>query len=160
NWLESLLEHALRPSIGVVGAMLLYPDNRVQHAGVVLSWNPGPEHEHRFSPGTAPGYGNRLATVRNVSAVTGACMMLRKDVFQTVGGFDESFVVSCNDTAICHQVRKHGYLVVWTPYARLYHYESVSRGYHENLDAEFKLYTEKWGELFQKPDPYFSPHLV
>jgi GT2 family glycosyltransferase len=160
SWLESMLEHGLRSQVGAVGAMLLYPDDTVQHAGMVLVRKFGPQHVHRFAPRDSAGYGKRLATVQNVSAVTGACLMMRKEVFTEAGGFDERLAVTYNDIDLCLQLRRKGYLVVWTPFAQLYHYESVSRDYYDQHVQDHELFVEKWRDVFENGDPYFSPHLV
>jgi GT2 family glycosyltransferase len=159
TWLERLLGHALRPQVGAVGAMLWYADDTVQHAGQVLLQDAGSCHVHRFAPRGATGHGKRLVTVRNVSLVTGACLMIRKNVFREIGGFDERFAIVCNDTDLCLKVRERGYLIVWTPHAQLYHFESVSRGYNDKGEKENQLFMEKWKNVVQRGDPYFSPHL-
>src|SRR5262245_13321651 len=123
DWLERLLEHALRPEVGAVGAKLLYADGTVQHAGVIVGMNDQTSgHYFKGFPGDAPGYLNRLVTVQNLSAVTGACLMMRRTVFEQVGGFDEQFAVNFNDIDLCLKVRTAGYQVIWTPHARLFHY--------------------------------------
>src|SRR5262249_45837045 len=120
DWLERMLEHVTRPCVGVAGALLFYPDDTIQHAGMGLTNPFGPVHLHRFAPRGWAGYGNRLATVQNLSVVTGACLMTRRDVFDEVGGFDEGFAVVYNDVDLCLKVRQKGYRVVWTPHAQLY----------------------------------------
>jgi GT2 family glycosyltransferase len=159
DWMERMLEHGLRPGVGAVGAMLYYPDDTIQHGGMILAKNMGPVHLNRFAPRNAPGYGNRLVTIQNLSGVTGACLLMRRDRFNEVGGFEECFSIVYNDIDLCLKLRQEGYVVVWTPFAQLYHFESVSRGYHGCVPQEDNLFYQKWKELLQQDDPYFSPNL-
>ena len=162
EWLEAMLEHAQRQEVGAVGAKLVYPDGRIQHAGVLIgvggAWSPGvATHSHQFYPSTAPGYMGTVATITNYSAVTAACMLLRKSVFDEVGGFDEENLrVSFNDVDLCLRIREQGYSIVYTPYAELYHHESVSRGYKGD-PAEVLYMRERWGKALDE-DPYYNPH--
>ncbi|MFP3254607.1 MAG: hypothetical protein RXN95_06005 [Hydrogenobaculum sp.] len=123
-------------------------------------------HSHRFFPKNSFGYFRRLVVVQNLSAVTGACLMMRKDVFNEVDGFDERYPLAFSDVDICLKVREKGYLVVWTPYAELYHYESKSRGYddtpekQERFKKEIELFKKKWGHILEKGDPYYNPNLT
>jgi O-antigen biosynthesis protein len=129
GWLREMVSHSLRPDIGVVGAKLLYSDNFIQHAGVVMGIGGFASHAHRLYPATHPGYGGRAVLTQNFSAVTGACLVMRRDLFNSLGGFDEkNLPVAFNDVDLCLRVREAGYRIVWTPYAVLYHYESYSRG--------------------------------
>ena len=166
GWLEEMLQHAIRPKIGAVGAKLYYPDGKIQHAGVVVSAAGGiAMHEHHGALQGAVGYFGRLTYVRNVSAVTAACMMIRKDVFNEVNGFDERYVLAYNDVDLCLKLQKNGYLNLWTPYAELYHYESKTRGYENTPEkqARFKqeldYFLQKWKGALQKGDPYYNPIL-
>src|SRR5215213_3264346 len=162
GWLEAMLEHAQRPEVGAVGAKLIYPDGRVQHAGVLTgvggSWGLGvATHSHQFYPSTSPGYEGTIAKIANYSAVTAACMMLRKSVFDEVGGFDEENLrVSFNDVDLCLRIRERGYSIVYTPYTELLHHESVSRGYRGD-PAEILYMRARWGEVLDE-DPYYNPH--
>jgi O-antigen biosynthesis protein len=163
GWLEAMLEHAQRPEVGAVGARLLYPDGRIQHAGVILGvgshWEPGVAmHSHQFYASDSPGYAGTPMTTSNYSAVTAACMLLRKSVFNEVGGLDEENLrVQFNDVDLCLRLREQGYYVVYTPYAELYHHESVSRGYW-NLDRTENIYMrERWSWVMDR-DPYYNPH--
>jgi GT2 family glycosyltransferase len=160
DWLEAMLQHAQRPEVGAVGAKLLYPDGRIQHAGVLIgvggAWQPGvATHSHQFY--SSSGYLGVAATTTNYSAVTAACMLLRKAVCDEVGGFDEENLrVSFNDVDLCLRIREQGYLMVYTPYAELYHHESVSRGY--GVDPAEVLYMRKrWGKVLDR-DPYYNPN--
>ncbi|TCJ20693.1 glycosyltransferase [Rubrobacter taiwanensis] len=159
GWLEAMLEHAQRPEIGAAGAKLIYPDGRIQHAGVLLGagsvWMPGiATHSHQYYPVTSSGYGGALEQVRNYSAVTAACMMLRRAVFEEVGGFEESLRTSFNDVDLCLKIRERGYRIVYTPYAELYHYESASRGYVNSSEGALYI-RERWGAALDE-DPYYN----
>ena len=163
GWLEAMLEHAQRPEVGAVGARLLYPDGRIQHAGVILGvgshWEPGVAmHSHQFYASDSPGYAGVPMTTTNYSAVTAACMLLRKSLFDEVGGLDEENLrVQFNDVDLCLRLRERGYYVVYVPYAELYHHESVSRGYW-NLDRSENIYMrERWSGVMDR-DPYYNPH--
>ena len=162
GWLEAMLEHAQRPEVGSVGAKLVYPDGRIQHAGVVVGvggvWAPGvATHAHQFYPSDAPGHLGSVARVTNYSAVTAACMMLRRSVFEEVEGFDEeNLKVSFNDVDLCLRIRERGYSVVYTPYAELYHHESVSRGYKGD-PTEVGYMRERWGKTLDG-EPFYNPH--
>jgi GT2 family glycosyltransferase len=158
DWLERMLEHALRSPVGAVGAMLYYPDDTVQHAGMAMCQRTV-FHVHRFAPRGSSGYANRLATVHNCSMVTGACLMMRQLVFDEVEGFDEGYAILYNDADLCMKIRHKGYQIVWTPHAQLYHFESVSRGYEGMYHHEYARFADRWGEQLEKGDPYFSPHL-
>jgi len=159
EWLTAMLEQAQRPEVGAVGARLLYPNGRIQHAGVVLGVGGVANHAFRGLPDHNPGYFGLAAVVRNCSAVTGACMMLPRRVFEEVKGFDERFRVAFNDVDLCLRIRCKGYLIVYTPFALLYHHESASRGrLHppEDEDLCWKL----WGDLIRRGDPYYNPNLT
>jgi GT2 family glycosyltransferase len=165
DWLERLLEHAVRREIGAAGAKLYYPDDTIQHAGVILGIGGVAGHSHKLYPKNSRGYMGRLQVVQNLSAITGACLMTRKEVFEEVGGFDANLPVAFNDVDICLKMREKGYMIVYTPYAELYHYESLSRGYEdtpekkERFSKEVKYMREKWGEVIDKGDPYYNPNL-
>ena len=128
NWIQEMLMYAQRPDVGIVGAMLYYPDDKVQHAGVLIGKEIIATHAFSETSRGEYGYMKKLSYAQDVSAVTGACMLMRKKVFEKTGGMDEQFAVGLNDIDFCMRVRRAGYLVVWTPYAELYHYESRSRG--------------------------------
>lgn len=158
EWMEAMIEHVQRPEVGAVGARLLYPDGRVQHAGVVLGVGGLAGHAFKYLPGDEPGYLSLGAVVRNVSAVTGACLMTRRDVFDGVGGFDERLPVAYNDIDFCLRVLEAGKLVVYTPFARLYHYESATRGPSHPKEADEFMWS-RWGDVL-RDDPYYSPNLT
>jgi GT2 family glycosyltransferase len=165
RWLEEMVLLAARPEIGCVGARLVYPDGRLQHGGIILGLLGVAGHAHRFAPASEPGYLNRLRTVQDVSAVTAACLAIRKDLFEQVGGFDESLTVAFNDVDFCLKVRAAGYRNVWTPFATLIHHESVSRGSDftpskaGRFAQEIALVQRRWGAQLLS-DPYYSPHLT
>ncbi len=158
SWLEGMLQHAQRASVGVVGAKLLYPDGRIQHAGVVLGIGGVAGHVYKRRDGMSTGYFDGLLDIRNYSAVTAACMMVRRAVFEEVGGFDdENLPVAFNDVDLCLRILDHGYLCVLDPHVVLYHHESVSRG--GNLDYNEIFYMQgRWGERLLA-DPYYNVHL-
>ena len=161
EWLEAMLEHAQRPEVGAVGARLIYPDGRVQHAGVVLGagspWESGvATHAYQFYSSDSPGYAGGLLATTNYSAVTAACMLLRRSLFSEVGGFDEENLrVQFNDVDLCLRIREQGYYIVYTPYAELYHHESVSRGHWSADPAENVYMRERWGEVLDE-DPFYN----
>jgi GT2 family glycosyltransferase len=165
DWIERLLEHALRPEVGAVGAKLFYPDGSIQHGGVMLGYGGHAGHCHRFCPGSSAGYCGRLAVVQNFSAVTGACLMMRRSVFEEVGGFDEDFVLDFNDVDLCLRIRQQGYWVVWTPHALLCHHECKTRGRADTFERraltarEAALFTVKWCDRIRRGDPFYSPNL-
>ncbi len=168
DWLVALLEHAQRPEIGAVGAKLLYPDGLIQHAGVILGINGCAGHSHQFFPEKeywrpCGGHLDELLCIRECMAVTAACMMVRRDVFEKVGGFDEDFVVGFGDTDLCLRILHEGYTNLWTPYARLIHYESASRGkggddLHLHPEDMIRFQT-RWKKVLEKGDPYYNPCL-
>jgi O-antigen biosynthesis protein len=164
GWLEAMLEHAQREEVGAVGARLLYPDGRIQHAGVLVgvgsSWIPGvATHSHLYHSAKSPGYLDTANVIRNSSAVTAACMMARRSMIEEVGGFDEgNLPVLFNDVDLCLRIRERGYLIVYTPHAELYHHESASRGHFSHRPSEFLYMRERWGEVLDN-DPYYNPNL-
>lgn len=164
DWIEAMVEQAQRPSVGAVGALLLYPDHTVQHAGVVLGIGGVAGHSHKYFPDEQTGYFSQLVAVNNYSAVTGACLMCRREVFEQVGGFDESLAIAFNDVDLCLRMRQAGYHNLSLPHARLYHHESKSRGTEDTSEKqrrfqqELELMKQKWGSVLQQ-DPCYSPHL-
>jgi GT2 family glycosyltransferase len=156
DWIEAMLEFAQQPGVGAVGAKLLFPDGRLQHVGVtLLEGRPG--HPYYQFPGTYPGYFNGGLVPRNYSAVTGACVMVRADVFRSVGGFDPAFRLNYNDVDLCLRIAAAGKRVVWTPYAALYHFESVSK--EGVLPGELEAFLERWVKHLPT-DPYYHPLLT
>ena len=166
EWIEAMLEHSQRAEIGCVGAKLYYPDDTVQHAGIIIGLGGYAGHSHKLSPRDNPGYFNRLNTVQNVSAVTAACLMIEKKIYDAVEGMDEiHFKVAYNDVDFCLRVREKGYLNLFTPYAELYHYESISRGYETTPEKIARFQKEKdallrrHGAILAGGDPYYNPNL-
>ncbi len=164
DWLEALVKQATQPGVGAVGAKLYYADDTIQHAGIVVGMGGVAGHSHLFYPRQAAGYMQRLRITQNVAAVTGACLLMTREVFDTVGGWDEGFVLAFNDVDICLSILKAGYRVVWTPDAELYHLESKTRGYEDTAEKqarfkrEYDLFHLKWGAFLKSGDPYYSPH--
>jgi GT2 family glycosyltransferase len=168
DWLREMVSHAMRPDVGAVGARLLYPDNSIQHAGVVLGIGLPPGVAGHFQLGAssdALGYFGRLQLARTVSAVTGACLAVRRTLFEEVGGLDATRLkVAFNDVDFCLRLRERGYRNVWTPRAQLYHHESASRGSDDKpetrnrFDREANAMRERWGELLYA-DPYYNLNL-
>jgi GT2 family glycosyltransferase len=159
DWLEAMLEHAQRADVGAVGAKLLYPDGRIQHAGVVVGLNGAAGNVFRFAPAEDE-RGPRLCdVVRNCSAVTAACLMIPRRVFEDLRGFDERLPVAFQDVDLCLRVRREGRLVVYTPFAVLYHYEGASRG-RRHPTADERLFQRLWADVLQRGDPYYNPNLT
>jgi GT2 family glycosyltransferase len=166
DWLAEMVGHAMRPEVGAVGAKLLHPTGRVQHAGVVLGLDGVAGHVHRGLPADAPGHMGRALVVQNWSAVTGACMACRRSVYQEIGGMDEtSLPVSYNDVDFCLRLGRHGYRIVWTPHAVLRHRESFSRRPDSRPEnrararAEYEAFLARWPSASQQ-DGAFSPNLA
>lgn len=166
NWIEELLMYAQREDVGAVGAKLYYGDKTIQHAGVVLGLGAHRTagHSHYKQHRENLGYMGRLCYAQNVSAVTGACLMVKKDLFEQAGGLEEAFAISLNDVDFCLKLRQMGYLNVFTPFAELYHFESVSRGLDDNgekaqrYNRESEQFREKWRETLEAGDPYYNPN--
>ncbi len=164
DWLEEMVSHAVREDVGAVGAMLYYPDDTIQHAGVVLGLGGIASHPHRGLRRGSPGYYGRAALTQAASAVTAACMVIRKAAFESVGGFDEALAVAYNDVDLCLRLGARGLRNVWTPFAELYHFESVSRGddsqgpSRPRFLAESQLMRDRWQGLLNA-DPYYNPNL-
>jgi O-antigen biosynthesis protein len=167
DWMERMLELAIQPEVGAVGAKLLYGDGTIQHAGVILGICRLTGHYQKRFPGNSAGYGNRLVCIQNLSAVTGACLMMRRSVFHEAGGFDVGFRVSHNDIDLCLKVRRLGYQVLWTPYAELRHHESATRGCDDATPEKQALacyedlrFRWKWRAELDRGDPFYSPNLT
>lgn len=165
NWLSEMTAQALRPRIGAVGVKLLYPDDTVQHAGVVLGIGGVAGHSHKYSANNRPGYFDRLRITANCAAVTAACLMVKRSRFLEVGGFDEALSVSFNDVDFCIKLLKAGYYNLCLSHLTLYHHESQTRGPEDTVEkqirfkGEIDLMKERWGSLL-KNDPFYSPHLT
>jgi GT2 family glycosyltransferase len=165
GWLAEMVSLVLDPSVGAVGAKLLYPDGTLQHGGIVLGVGGVAGHSHLGLPGDEPGYFARMVLTQEVSAVTGACLAVRTEAFAEVGGFDaEHLAVAFNDVDLCLRLRAAGYRNVWTPHARLVHHESKSRGPEDTpekrarFEAETRVMQARW-EPQLRADPYYNPNL-
>ncbi len=164
NWMEELLMYAQRRDVGAVGAKLYYADKTIQHAGVVigLGAHRTAGHTHYKQHRQNLGYMGRLCYAQNVTAVTGACLMVKKSLYDEVGGLEEGFAISLNDVDLCLKLRKKNLLNVFTPFAELYHYESISRGLDdsgekaERYNRESAKFREKWREELEQGDPYYN----
>lgn len=165
DWLEELASHAMRPHVGAVGAMLYYPENTIQHAGVVTGMHGVAAHPYCGMPRGYPGQMGRARLTQNMSAVTAACLMTRREVYQQVGGLDVSLQVAFNDIDFCLRLRQHGYVNVWTPFAELYHHESASRGQEDTEEkrnrflGEVEFMKNRWGRQLEY-DPAYNPNLT
>ncbi len=158
RWLHALVAQATRPEVGAVGGRLLYPDGSIQHAGVVIALGGIAGHVLRNLPGDRPGYASMAIATRNASVVTGACLMTRREVFDSVGGFDERLPVAFNDVDFCLKLREKGYLVVYEALCELVHHESKSRGHTDDL-VEGRRILERWGRAIAAGDPYLNANL-
>lgn len=166
DWLTEMVSHCLRPEIGCVGAKLYYSNDTLQHGGVILGIGGVANHSHKNFARNHPGYFARLVCIQNYSAVTAACLLIRKEIFDAVDGLDEEHLkVAFNDVDFCLKVREAGYRNLWTPYAELYHYESISRGAEDSPEKiarftnEVNFMKSKWGEHLEQ-DPYYSQNLT
>jgi GT2 family glycosyltransferase len=159
EWLAALLEHSQRQEIGAVGAQLLYADGTIQHAGVVLGVRGVAGHAHKYRLAKQVGDFAFPQLIRNYSAVTAACLMIRKTVYAEIGGMEERLAVTFNDVDLCLRLRTRGYLIVYTPYACLYHHESRSRWYQPPRPEEVQYMLDRWGAVLAC-DPYYNPHLT
>jgi len=165
EWLTELVSHAVRPGVGAVGAKLLYEDNSIQHAGIVLGVGGTAGYVHRLLKNGMRGYFNRAGVIQNYTAVTGACMVLRKRLYKEIGGMDkDQFCITFNDVDFCLKLVQAGYRNVWTPFSFLYHYESKTREYGNTdekiarLKVEEQKFREKWGQIIGR-DPAYNPNL-
>lgn len=166
DWLTEMVSHALRPEIGAVGAKLYYANDTIQHAGVIVGLGGMAGHGLKFLEREAPGYHWKPFLIQNYSVVTGACLVLRRQVFEQVGGLEEQHLqVAFNDVDLCLRIQERGYRIIWTPYAELYHLESASRGLDNNLKKFLRLRHElnymksRWAQILMN-DPYYNPNLT
>ena len=165
-WIREMLGFCQREDTAAVGAKLFYPDGLVQHCGVVVGIANYAGHVQNFKTRRDNGYFGRLRAVQDISAVTAACMLVKRSVFEEIGGFDESFEVAFNDVDLCLRIRETGKLIVQDPNVELYHYESKSRGYENTPEklARFKgeviRFRKRWKAFLEKGDPYYSPNLT
>jgi hypothetical protein len=166
DWLTEMASHALRPEIGAVGARLWYPNDTLQHGGVILGLGGVAGHAHTRLRRGGSGYFGRDQVIQSFSAVTAACLAIRKSIYQEVGGFNEAdLAIAFNDVDFCIRVREAGYRNLWTPYAELRHHESASRGYEDTpeklvrFDQEAGYMRQRWGRLLNQ-DPAYNPNLT
>jgi len=165
DWLEELASHALRPHVGAVGAMLYYPNDTIQHAGVMTGVHGVAAHPYCGMPRGYPGQMARAKLTQTMSAVTAACLMVRRDVYQQAGGLDTSLRIAFNDIDFCLRLRQLGYANVWTPFAELYHHESASRGHEDTAEKRARFMSEvefmkrRWGNQLEC-DPAYNPNLT
>lgn len=164
DWLEEMVSHVMRDRIGAVGAKLYYPDDTIQHAGIVLGLGGVAGHIYSRQPRTTGGSHGRAALVQQMSAVTAACLLVKRAAFLEVGGLDETLRVAFNDVDLCLRLGAAGYSIIWTPFAEFYHHESASRGFEDTPEkrarfaAEVARMHEVWGERIAD-DPAYSPNL-
>lgn len=166
-WIEEMLMYSQREDVGAVGAKLYYGNNTVQHAGVIIGAGPDGMaiHSHAGESRFDVGYMGRLYFAQNVSGVTAACMMMKKRLFEELGGFDEKLSVAYNDVDLCLRVRDKNLLIVCNMFVEAFHYESISRGYEEKqgnqdrFQAEVKYMKEKWGHVLKEEDPFYNPNV-
>lgn len=164
RWLTEMLAHAARPGVGCVGARLWYPDDTLQHAGIVLGLQGGAAHAHCGLARGEPGYFGRAVALQTVSAVTAACMVVNRSIYSKVGGFDESLAIAFNDVDFCLNVAAAGYRNLWVPAAELVHFESRSRGYEDDpaklarLRRELEVMESRWGDSMAR-DRWYSTWL-
>jgi O-antigen biosynthesis protein len=164
HWLSEMVANAMRPEVGAVGARLLYPDGTLQHAGTVVGMGFVAGHVHSGISRDDPGYFSRAMLQQNLSAVTAACLAIRGEVFEEVGGLDEELRVAFNDVDLCLRIRQRGYLIVYTPLVELYHHESASRGSdliaerRPEFEREIRYMAQRWAGVMAN-DPYYNPNL-
>jgi glycosyltransferase involved in cell wall biosynthesis len=165
DWLSEMVSHAVRPEIGAVGARLWYTNDTLEHAGVILGIQGVAGHAHRYLKRGGKGYFGRASLIQSFSSLTGACLVVRKEIFHKVGGFNEDLQIAFNDVDFCLRVREAGYRNIYTPYAELYHQEPLIRGNEDPLEKQFRFSKEsaymkqRWGELLLS-DPAYSPNLT
>ncbi len=166
DWLSQMVGECSQPGVGICGAMLYYPDDTIQHAGIITGLGGYAGHSHKYHKRGGSGYMFRLATVQDFSAVTAACLLVRTSVFDAVHGLDEKLTVAYNDVDFCLRVRDAGWRIVWTPYAELYHHESKSRGSDEKDPAKQARFAAEHDRLYAVHgkenvlhDPYYNPAL-
>lgn len=164
--IREMLGYCMREDVGIVGAKLLYADDTIQHAGVILGFGGTAGHAFIGKSRYDTGYFGRILCAQDYSAVTAACMMTKREAFEAVGGMTEELAVAFNDVDYCLKVRKHGWLVVYDPYAEMHHYESKSRGYEdspekvERFNGEVEILLSRWRDWIEQGDPYYNPNLT
>jgi GT2 family glycosyltransferase len=166
EWLSEMVSIALQPGVGAVGARLWYPNETLQHGGIIIGLCGVAGHSHKYLPRHQDGYFSRARVAQSLSAVSAACLVIRKKIYEQLGGLDElNLQVAFNDVDFCLRVREAGYRNVWTPYAELYHYESATRGYENTPERRARIAKEaqymkgRWGNLLLN-DPAYNPNLT
>ena len=165
DWIEELLSVCQRPEVGAAGAKLIYPDHTIQHAGCVVGMGGSAGHMFVDMPADRTGYLHKASILQDMSAVTAACMMMKREAFDRVGGFSEELTVAFNDVDLCLKVRREGYLIVYDPYAQLYHMESKTRGAEDSKEKVQRFQTEieymrcHWIDILKNGDPYYNKNL-
>ena len=163
--MEEMLGVCQRPEVGGVGAKLIYPDNTIQHAGCVIGMGGIAGHMFVDMPADRTGYLHKASLLQDMSAVTAACLMMKKEVFEEAGGFTEELAVAFNDVDLCLKVRKSKHLIVYDPYAKLYHMESKTRGAEDSVEKVLRFQTEieymrcHWIDILKNGDPYYNKNL-
>ncbi len=167
TWIEAMLEHSCRGEVAAVGAKLYYPNDTIQHAGVIMGIGGVAGHNHKGMPRSHVGYFNRVSVIQNLSAVTAACLMIKKSIYKELHGLNEdNLTVAFNDVDFCLRAREKGYLNVFTPFCEMYHYESISRGYEDSEEkiARFKkeesYMKKRHAKIITEGDPYYNPNLT
>lgn len=158
GWIEEMLSYCQRQEVGAVGVKLIFPDNTIQHGGVIVGMRGVAGHAFYTIPDDASGYMNLAHVARNYSAVTAACMMMRKNVFNEIDGFDEDLDIAFNDVDLCLKIISNGYNIVWTPHAKLYHNESATRGQYQP-EHNINYFCKKWQGFLKAGDPFYNPNL-
>jgi GT2 family glycosyltransferase len=164
DWLTEMVSRAMQPKVAMVGARLWYPNGTLQHGGVILGAGGIAGHAHAGLRHGDPGYFARAHLAQDVSAVTTACALVKREVYLKLGGLDENLAVTFNDVDFCLRLREAGYRIVWTPYAELIHHESASRGFDNSAPKQVRFLAEvdymksKWGDILQR-DPFYNPNL-
>jgi GT2 family glycosyltransferase len=164
DWLEEMLSFAMKPDVGAVGARLWYPDGTLQHGGVIIGGREAACHFHLRLPKGSAGHFGRAVLQQELSAVTGACLMVRRGVFEEMGGLDEKLRVAFNDIDFCLRLRVAGYRNIWTPFAELIHHESASQVHDDKLEKieryqrEMRFMRARWGKTLEQ-DPFHNPNL-
>ena len=167
NWIEEMLMYSQREEIGCVGAKLYYPDNRIQHSGVIIGLYGCTGHAHKYYNYKATGYFHRLISIQNVSAVTAACLMIKTKIYKELNGLDEiNLEVAFNDVDFCLRAQEKGYRNIFTPYCEAYHYESISRGKEntpikmDRFKREVEYIKKRYSIIFKRGDPFYNPNLT
>lgn len=158
DWIERMLEHSEKPQVGVVGVKLLHADDTVQHAGMLIGVGTMTAHAFEGFPRDHVGHNGLLQAVHECSSVTGACMMIKRRLFEEIGGFDEHYAYAYTDADLCLRLREKGYSIIYTPYAELYHYEHTTRPYTIHVE-ETRYFIKHWKDLLLEGDPYYDRNL-